>query len=84
MPGTTRTSIFYLNDYHGKAMNMERTITASNMFDTFIQNYKCPVDKLKLSSGDIMLGEAIPITKVAMKFLKIICRWKSRMRYEIL
>lgn len=65
----TRTSIFYINDFHGKAMNMERTITASNMFDNFSTEQQ--VDKLKLSSGDIMLGESIPINKVAMKFLKI-------------
>lgn len=64
----TRTSIFYVNDFHGKAMNMERTITGSNAFDSF--NYSQPVDKLKFSSGDIMLGEAIPINRVAMEFLK--------------
>ena len=27
------TSIFYINDYHGKSINMERTISASNAFD---------------------------------------------------
>jgi len=64
----TRTSIFYINDFHGKAMNMERTITASNAFDTFTPAK--PTDKLKFSSGDTMLGEAIPINRVAMKFLK--------------
>ena len=25
-----RTSIFYINDFHGKSINVERTITASN------------------------------------------------------
>ena len=70
LPENTRTSIFYVNDYHGKATNMERTITASNMFDRFEpQN---PTDKLKLSSGDIMLGEDVGINSVAMKFLKFI------------
>lgn len=67
-----RTSIFYINDFHGKAMNMERAVTASNMFDSFIPENNISIDKLKLSSGDTMLGEAIPINKVAMKFLKMI------------
>jgi len=67
---TTRTSIFYVNDYHGKASNMERTISASRIFDTF-ESAK-PTDKLKLSSGDIMLGQDIGINRVAMKFLKFI------------
>ncbi len=67
---TTRTSIFYINDYHGKAMNMERTVTASNAFDNFIPSK--PTDKLKLSSGDIMLGADVAINRVAMNFLKII------------
>ncbi len=49
------TSIFYINDYHGNILNLERTITASNAFDSFVPDL--PADKLKLSSGDIMLGE---------------------------
>lgn len=66
----TRTSIFYVNDYHGRAINMERTITASNEFDRFVPSQ--PTDKLKLASGDIMLGEDSLINKVAATFLKII------------
>ena len=68
LPEKTRTSIFYINDFHGKAMNMERAVTASNAFDAFIPSQK--TDKLKLSSGDIMLGDSLPINRVAMKFLK--------------
>lgn len=66
----TRTSIFYVNDFHGKPQNMERAITASNAFDRFTPS--AGVDKLKLSSGDIMLGEDIGINTVAKTFLSII------------
>lgn len=66
----TRTSIFYVNDFHGRAINMERTITASNEFDRFTPSNK--VDTLKLSSGDIMLGEDTLINKIAVNFLKFI------------
>lgn len=66
----TKTSIFYVNDYHGKAMNMERTITASNEFDQYTSSDR--VDKLKLSSGDILLGENPKINEVAKNFLKFI------------
>ena len=57
-----RTSIFYINDFHGKSINMERTISASNVFDSFTPS--APTDKLKLSSGDIQLGEPVPANKV--------------------
>ena len=58
----SRTSIFYINDFHGKSINMERTIAASNVFDSFTPSV--PTDKLKLSSGDIQLGEPVPANKV--------------------
>ena len=67
---TTRTSIFYINDYHGKASNMVRTVNASNMFDSF-ESAK-PTDKLKLASGDILIGEDVKPNQVAMKFLDFI------------
>lgn len=66
----TRTSIFYVNDFHGRAVNMERTITASNAFDRFTPSDE--VDRLKLASGDIMLGEDPLINKIAANFLKFI------------
>lgn len=67
---TTDTSIFYINDYHGKAINMERTITASNAFDSFIPSK--PTDKLKFSSGDTLLGEDLQTNTLAVKFLNFI------------
>ena len=48
-----KTSIFYINDFHGKSINMERTITASNAFDAFIPSV--PTDKLKLSFEELIL-----------------------------
>ena len=62
-----QTSIFYLNDIHGKTINMERLASVSNTFDTL--NKKNPsVDCLKLSSGDIQLGDDEKINEVAVKF----------------
>lgn len=70
LAGNTRTSIFYVNDYHGKAINMERTVTASNEFDRFESTM--PTDKLKLASGDIMLGEDKKVNQIAVNFLRFI------------
>ncbi len=55
-PNNIKTSIFYINDYHGKSINMERTVSASNVFDNRNKDKK-DVDTFKLSSGDIMIGE---------------------------
>lgn len=66
-----KTSIFYINDYHGKSINMERTVTASNAFDSRMRNQK-DVDTLKLSSGDIMIGEDVKTNQLAVMFQKII------------
>lgn len=60
-----RTSIFYVNDFHGKSINIERTITASRAFDHFVPSEK--MDKLKLSSGDMQLGEPINANKVMIE-----------------
>ena len=59
-----RTSIFYINDFHGKSINIERTMTASNAFDNFKPS--APTDKLKFSSGDILLGEVEKVNKAAV------------------
>jgi len=69
-----KTSIFYINDYHGKAINMERTVTASRSFDSFVRTSKekGELDVLKLSSGDIMLGEVEKVNTVAATFQNII------------
>lgn len=66
-----KTSIFYINDYHGKSINMERTVTASNAFDARTKKQK-DVDTFKLSSGDIMIGEDFKTNQLAVKFEKII------------
>src|SRR5574344_220637 len=66
-PQKSRTSIFYVNDIHGKMTNMERIYTASRDFDSFEPSEK--TDKLKLSSGDIILGEDFKSNVVANKFL---------------
>lgn len=59
------TSIFYINDYHGKSLNMERAISASNVFDSFTPSKS--VDKLKFASGDIQLGEPVPANEVMVE-----------------
>ena len=69
--GNISTSIFYINDYHGKSLNMERTISASNSFDAKYK-YRLDVDTLKLSSGDIMLGEDLKTNEIAAMFQRII------------
>ena len=62
-----KTSIFYVNDVHGKMTNMERIKTVSDIFD------KSPKDentaRLKLASGDIILGANFISNMVASKFL---------------
>ncbi|MGN0005981.1 MAG: bifunctional metallophosphatase/5'-nucleotidase [Candidatus Gastranaerophilaceae bacterium] len=60
------TSIFYVNDIHGRLSNMERITTASTDFDRLMPSY---VDKLKLSAGDIMLGSNVNVNKAANSFL---------------
>ena len=69
--GNTKTSIFYINDFHGKTLNMERTMSASKAFD--VQNKdKKDTDILKLSSGDIMIGEDKTINKASIMFQNFI------------
>lgn len=65
---TTKTSIFYMNDFHAKLPNLERVYTASQMFDTF----ETSADKLKLSSGDDGLGEDPVLSKAVSKMLGMI------------
>lgn len=59
-----KTSIFYINDIHGKSINAERTIAASKIFDSF-SHEGC--DVLKLSSGDIQLGEPLLSNRVMVE-----------------
>ena len=58
------SSIFYINDVHGKSINIERAVTASNAFDKFVPSN---TDVLKLSSGDIQLGEPVPANRVMVE-----------------
>lgn len=66
-----KTSIFYINDYHGKSINMERTVTAVNAFDARNKDKK-DVDTFKLSSGDIMIGEDFKTNQLAVMFQKVL------------
>ena len=63
--GNTETSIFYLNDLHGKLNNMERIGSISKQFDEKETN----ADKLKLASGDILLGSNLLKNKASANFL---------------
>ena len=59
-------SILAINDVHGKMTNMERIYSVSQHFDrTTPEN----VDKLKLSSGDFILGANFVSNRIANKFL---------------
>ena len=64
-PDYTTTSIFYIADLHGKMTNMERICEMSRLFDA----KTTATAKLKLASGDIMLGSNPMTNKVASHFL---------------
>ena len=64
-PDYTKTSILYIADLHGKMTNMERICEMARLFDT---SNTADV-KLKLASGDIMLGSNPMTNKVASHFL---------------
>lgn len=64
-----KTSIFYINDVHGKSINIERTVAASRAFDALV---KPEYDVLKLSSGDIQLGEPVNPNRVMIEAQNII------------
>lgn len=62
-----KTSIFYINDAHGKSINIERTVAASKAFDAYVSDKKNTTDVLKLSSGDIQLGEPLTANRVMVE-----------------
>ena len=62
----TKTSIFYVNDVHGKMTNMERIYAIAKEFDNSKEK---DTDKLKLASGDIILGANYTSNQVANRFL---------------
>ncbi len=64
-PEYTTTSIFYIADLHGKMTNMERICELSRLFDS---TNNADV-KLKLASGDILLGSNPVTNTVASNFL---------------
>ncbi len=70
-PTNIKTSIFYINDFHGKTVNMEKAVHAAYEFDSIYKNKK-DVDTFTLSSGDIALGENVTANKAAVQFQKII------------
>lgn len=57
--------IFYIADLHGKMTNMERVCSMAKIFDAQKSNGA----KLKLASGDILLGSNPMTNKVASHFL---------------
>ena len=61
-----KASILYLNDIHGKTINMERIASVSKTFDYVNKN--TDNDCLKLSSGDILLGNDPNINRAAVAF----------------
>ncbi len=60
-------SIFYISDIHGKMTNMERIGAVAKRFDAMNANNDSV--KLKLASGDILLGSNPMTNKVASNFL---------------
>lgn len=64
-PTETTASIFYIADLHGKMTNMERICEMARLFDA----NSTATAKLKLSSGDILLGSNPMTNKVASHFM---------------
>lgn len=69
-PKTERvsTSIFYINDIHGRIGNMSRIFNAKHAYDVYTKN--STADKLVLSAGDIAAGADDHIIKAANTFMK--------------
>ena len=71
-------SLFVLHDFHGQNIRMERAYTAATQFDrdtlmkddeVFDKNI--PVDKFKVASGDMFLGENKEELRAVNEFLNI-------------
>lgn len=62
------TSIFYINDIHGRIGNMSRIFNAKHAYDVYTKNSLA--DKLVLSAGDIAAGADEHIIKAANTFMK--------------
>lgn len=71
-------SLFALHDFHGQNLRMERAYTVVEKYDNdnvfrdnkFFDKEK-PVDKLKLASGDMFLGENKKELEVVNEFLNL-------------
>jgi hypothetical protein len=61
-----KASILTINDVHGKMTNMERIYAISKQYDRITPK---DTDRLKLASGDIILGANYTSNIVANKFL---------------
>ena len=66
---TVKADIFYVNDIHGQVPKMERLVTASRAFDSFVKDRG--TDTFKVSAGDIMLGEHKATNASAINFLNV-------------
>ena len=71
-------SLFHMHDFHGQNIRMERAYTAVKQFDNGdlayqndVFNKDIPVDKLKLCSGDMFLGENFGEIEVVNEFLNL-------------
>lgn len=71
-------SLFHMHDFHGQNIRMERAYNAVNQFDNNSLQHQndvfdkdMPIDKLKLCSGDMFLGENIKDLEVVNEFLNI-------------
>lgn len=65
--GTVDTSIFYVNDIHGRIGNMARIYSAKKVYDAV--NVNKNIDKLVLSAGDISAGADAHIIKASTAFM---------------
>ena len=71
-------SLLHMHDFHGQNIRMERAYSAVRQFDSGklandddIFDKNLPIDRFKLCSGDIFLGENEIDLKVVNKFLNI-------------
>lgn len=64
---TVETSIFYINDNHGRIGNMARIYSAKKVYDSV--NSNSMADKLVLAAGDISAGADEHIIKAANAYM---------------
>ena len=70
-------SLFHMHDFHGQNIRMERAYSAvrqfddDNLYENKVFDSDMPVDKLKLCSGDMFLGENLKEVAVVNEFLNM-------------